>query len=482
MGTYKTDVLIVGAGPCGLGAATRLEGLRAEADRVPSYLLVDAGTGPGGCAASVRTPEGFTFDYGGHVLFPHQHYQAFLDAIHDLVDWHLSVPKRGMLFDGELIPYPVQRNIHRLPFSQAISCLVGLTRVRAKSRLRARGAETATVAGQTLGEFLRAEYGVGMTNLILGPLNEKMWACSIDDLESSWVRHRSGSSVPNVADVSIPRLLRNLLLRRDDPGWSSETRVRYPARGGTGIIWSRIAERVPRANLILGKQLIRVDSKNRLAHFSDGMTVRYGILISSIPLDILLRSIIDRPDLNEYADGLVFSSAHLWGLGVEGAVPETLLGVHSFHVPQPDIPFWRVNFPAAFSPGNVPDERKYWSVLCEVSESNTPANGGPSVGRQADVIVEALRRVAILPPEGRVISRWHASVEHGYPTPFLGRDSLLPVIQARLREIDIFSRGRFGGWRYEVSNQDHSFMQGVEVVDYIIFGAPEATYAWPNKG
>jgi hypothetical protein len=75
-----------------------------------------------------------------------------------------------------------------------------------------------------------------------------------------------------------------------------------------------------------------------------------------------------------------------------------------------------------------------------------------------------------------VVSRWYASIEHGYPTPFLGRDSLLPIIQAKLSEIGIFSRGRFGGWRYEISNQDHSFMQGVEVVDHVILGEPEATY------
>jgi len=45
----------------------------------------------------------------------------------------------------------------------------------------------------------------------------------------------------------------------------------------------------------------------------------------------------------------------------------------------------------------------------------------------------------------------------------------------------VFSRGRFGGWKYEVSNQDHSFMQGVELVDRLVRGEPEITYFDPAR-
>ena len=44
----------------------------------------------------------------------------------------------------------------------------------------------------------------------------------------------------------------------------------------------------------------------------------------------------------------------------------------------------------------------------------------------------------------------------------------------------VFSRGRFGAWKYEVSNQDHSFMQGVEIVNRLVCDTPEVTITDPN--
>jgi hypothetical protein len=40
-----------------------------------------------------------------------------------------------------------------------------------------------------------------------------------------------------------------------------------------------------------------------------------------------------------------------------------------------------------------------------------------------------------------------------------------------LKKQGIYSRGRFGAWKYEVSNQDHSMMQGVEAVVRVWFVA-----------
>jgi len=38
----------------------------------------------------------------------------------------------------------------------------------------------------------------------------------------------------------------------------------------------------------------------------------------------------------------------------------------------------------------------------------------------------------------------------GYPTPTLERDGVLKQVLPKLQEMGIYSRGRFGSWKYEV--------------------------------
>ena len=71
-------------------------------------------------------------------------------------------------------------------------------------------------------------------------------------------------------------------------------------------------------------------------------------------------------------------------------------------------------------------------------------------------------------------------VSNRYPTPSLGRDHVLKEALPYLRTKNVWSRGRFGSYKYEVANQDHSLMLGVEAADNICFGTMEATLNHPN--
>lgn len=78
--------------------------------------------------------------------------------------------------------------------------------------------------------------------------------------------------------------------------------------------------------------------------------------------------------------------------------------------------------------------------------------------------------------EARVISRYQRFVGYSYPIPTLGRDAALNILQPALLEKGIYSRGRFGAWRYEIGNMDHSVMMGVEAADNIVSGKEERVF------
>jgi hypothetical protein len=97
-----------------------------------------------------------------------------------------------------------------------------------------------------------------------------------------------------------------------------------------------------------------------------------------------------------------------------------------------------------------------------------------------DETIEGMFATKLINKSHEVLSQWHYRAHYGYPTPGLGRDQALNAIHPELEKNNIYSRGRFGGWKYEVSNQDHSMMQGVELVVKLALGVPEVTYWFPG--
>jgi protoporphyrinogen oxidase len=84
-----------------------------------------------------------------------------------------------------------------------------------------------------------------------------------------------------------------------------------------------------------------------------------------------------------------------------------------------------------------------------------------------------LRDVRLVTNNPPVASVHVEQLEYAYPIPTLGRDEALGTIQPWLMQHGIFSRGRFGSWRYEMGNMDHAVKMGVDVAQKIVDGAEE---------
>ena len=443
-------VLIIGAGPTGLGAAWRLNELGHA-----NWALFEASDHPGGLASSAVDDQGFTWDLGGHVLFSHYRYFDALMATALGDAWVEHVREAWVWMRQRWIPYPFQNNIWRLPEHELAACVDGLVELQGRGMARP----------ANFREWLEGSFGRGLCDVFMRPYNRKVWAYDPSALDVGWMGER-------VATVDLARVQRNIAERRDDVGWGPNSTFRFPLRGGTGAIWRAVCDRLPRERLHFRRTATTIDLQRRTISFSDGAAESYDYLISTMPLDVLLRRLKNRPDLHEQAGRFVHSSSHIVGVGLRGSPPDALRTKCWIYFPEDNVPFYRGTVFSNYSPNNVPDIRTHWSLMGEVSESPEKA---VDAARVADEVVEGFVSCGFI-DRGRVVSRWHRRLEHGYPTPWLGRDAVLHPVDAVLREAGVFSRGRFGAWKYEVSNQDHSLMQGVEVVNYLLRGTPERTY------
>lgn len=447
-------VAILGAGPTGLGAARRLVEIGKRAVRV-----FDQNAQAGGLASSFVDERGFTWDIGGHVQF--SHYRYFDELMDELLadEWVEHVRESWIWMRGRFIPYPLQNNIHLLPRDEFLRCVHGLLGAMRNGH---------TPLG-SFRDWIQASFGTGIAESFLLPYNFKVWAHQPDMMSYHWVGER-------VATVDLMRIITNAFDGKQDEGWGPNNRFRFPLRGGTGQIWRTLANRLPEAVFKPNHRCVRIETAKRTLHFEDGSKQNYDKLISTIPLDVLI-SLTDVEPLKHTVRQFRYSTVHVIGIGLQGAPPPQLRTKCWMYFPEDDCPFYRTTVFSNYSPNNVPDITRNWSLMVEVSESPYKH---VDRGGLIDSVIEGLLNTKLIDSPNDIVSTWMYSACHGYPTPFLGRDALVEPLLAELEKVNIYSRGRFGGWKYEVSNQDHSLMQGVELVNWLAFGTPEMTYWHPN--
>jgi len=454
MSAQQTEFLILGAGPTGLGAACRLQ------EEGQDWHLLEATPVFGGLASSWVDAQGFTWDIGGHVQFSHYDtFDRFMDRALGADGWLQHQRESWVWIRNRFVPYPFQNNLHRLDPAERWRCAQGLW--EAARRQAAPGGEAHVLSH--FGDWITATFGEGIAEIFMVPYNRKVWAYSPEELDYGWIGER-------VAVPDFGRILHSICTQEDDISWGPNAVFRFPCRGGTGAVWTAIGRSLDARRVSLESEVVSVNVAERLVTTRSGESWRYRFLISTIPLNHLIRlapGVVDP----HVADRLQFSSTTVVGIGVSGETPAHLKTKCWMYFPESNSPYYRVTVFSNYSPNNVARPGEQWSLMAEVAQPRGRIVDTAEIERET---LRALREDGLLDDLSDVVSVVSRHVPQGYPTPFKGRDTLVaPALLAFERE-GVFSRGRFGAWKYEVSNQDHSFAQGYECVERCLRnGGPE---------
>jgi UDP-galactopyranose mutase len=438
--------VIIGAGPCGLSCARELERLGHR-----DWLILERSPHAGGLASSVLDSAGFTWDLGGHVVFSHfGEFDALLDEVMDGdVRWHDR--SSFVRFADRWVPYPFQNNLRYLPEDLCEQCLEGLARAPGGS------------IEMDFAAWMQATFGDGIARHFMGPYNKKVWATDPARMSARWIAER-------VSVVDHARALANVREGRDDVAWGPNNRFVFPATGGTGEIYRRLA-------LTLGDRVryrapvALVDPGAREVGLADGSRVAYDAVVSTMPLDRLVQMMAGCPDtLRAAAAQLRHTSVYMVGVGYEAPLAQTMSWMY---FPQPDVPFYRVTNFAKYAEANVPgaDTSRFCSFMTETARS--PERPVPREGLE-ERVEAGLRAVGLVEGRPPVASLHVEDIDYAYPVPTLERDRALAEIQPWLAQQGILSRGRFGSWLYEVGNMDHAVKMGIDAARRLVTGAEEA--------
>src|SRR5882724_6110863 len=199
-------VVIVGAGPTGLGAAYRLNELGYE-----NWVLYEKHDYVGGHASSHVDPKGFIWDEGVHVLFSHF---AYFDRMIDEAlgeDVHQRVRESWIASGDVWVPYPFQNNLRYLPKDLQAKCLIGA----------AKAAYDTKRDTTNFRDWILATFGEGIAEAFMFPYNAKVWTTPLERMSKTWIAER-------VPFLDFKRLLENVVLERDDVSWGPNSKFKFP--------------------------------------------------------------------------------------------------------------------------------------------------------------------------------------------------------------------------------------------------------------
>lgn len=171
----------------------------------------------------------------------------------------------------------------------------------------------------------------GHTTSVYGVYRPHRYASlTIDALSRADVQMQCKWLGERVAAPSLRQVVRNALTKETAGNWGPNAVFKFPARDGTGGIWTAMARTIPPKKMRLGEHgaVERIEAGKKVAVLQNGQRVRYKNLISTMAVDGLLGCMGQEEGVEGMQtaarQGLVYSSTIILGLGIRGTRPDRI--------------------------------------------------------------------------------------------------------------------------------------------------------------
>jgi protoporphyrinogen oxidase len=408
----SVSLLVVGAGISGLATVA----FASPAVRDAGYLVLERDRAIGGYCKTVKQ-DGFVWDYSGH--FFHFKRPAIEAWLRERMPGQriLTVQKKSFIsYEGRMVDFPFQKNIHQLPQEEFIDCLHDLYFARAPGALATPAPET------NFKEMLYARFGRSIAEKFLIPYNEKLYATDLATLD----KDAMGRFFPH---ADLTDIVRNMKTPDNATYNASFT---YPEGGAIEYV-NALASAVDPARIALGEGLVAIDLKRRVAKTTK-RELRFDRLVTSAPFDAVART----SSLAHDASAFTWNKVLVFNLGFDRKGPKD---VHWVYFPNRARAFYRIGFY-----DNI-FETDRMSLYVELGYPKDAVVDDAEIARAKERVLEGLRAEGIV-RDHRLVSSHSVVMDPAYV--HITRKS--NAEHARLKRIlnahGVYPIGRYGGWTY----------------------------------
>jgi protoporphyrinogen oxidase len=259
----KPKVVVLGAGVTGLAAGLASGAPVYEAQDEPGGICSSYHLTPGGLRTLPSDPEAYRFEVGGgHWIYGGD--AAVLRFIGQLAPVKSYQRRSSVFFSRQnlYVPYPLQNHLGHLDKGIAAKAL----------------SEMCTSPGRanpsTMADWLEANFGAALCEFFFAPFHE---------LYTAGLWRKIAPQDAYKSPVDLPTVIQGAFEKTPLAGYNAT--FIYPSDGLDALVRAMSAT----TNLFRHKPVVAIDTERHEVAFADGSCLKYDSLISTLPLNAMMK-------------------------------------------------------------------------------------------------------------------------------------------------------------------------------------------------